>query len=211
MNRGNSTMDMRALQDLIPLYVAGALDGDDLSEFERALHESSEELRQSLQAWEETELALGSLFAPAQPPDSIKDKLMRRIREKHAAERSMEGPGQQRLAHGEGIYTVFPDAMEWCKHPVPGVWFKVLSESRKRGYITMLMKVEPGVRFPEHHHSGDEECYVINGSIIINGRRLGPGVLHHGDENSDHAVLSTDEGALLLLVVAKDDYIPPAV
>lgn len=203
-------MDMKTFQELVPLYVAGSLDGNELRDFEAALLESTEELHHAVQAWELTELSMAAAPPPLFPRDQVKEGLMRSIRKRHAAERSMEGPPQQRLTHQKGIYTIFPDAMEWRKHVVPGVWFKVLSESKNRGYITMLMKVEPGTRFPEHHHSGEEECYVLSGSISINGKRLGPGVLHHGDEDSDHAVLSSDEGALLLLVVAKDDYIPPA-
>jgi quercetin dioxygenase-like cupin family protein len=97
--------------------------------------------------------------------------------------------------------------MEWTKHPVEGVSFKVLSENTKRRYVTMLMKVEPGTVFPEHHHSGEEECYVLSGSIILNGKRIGPGVLHHGDEDSEHGTLTSEEGALLFLVVAKEDYL----
>lgn len=202
-------MDTKTYHDLIPLYISGALDGEELHDFETVLYRSSHELQKALKEWEGTEISLASVSRPVKPPDGLRERVIRRIREAHAAERAMEGPGQARIIHGKGIYSVFPDAMEWQEHPVPGIRFKVLSESKKRGTVTMLMNVSAGARFPEHHHSGEEECYILSGSILLNGRRLGPGVLHLGEENSEHAVLATDEGALLLLVVSKEDYIPP--
>jgi hypothetical protein len=30
----------------------------------------------------------------------------------------------------------------------------------------LLLDVAPGTRFPAHHHGGDEECYVISGSLV---------------------------------------------
>lgn len=203
-------MTVERMEELAILNSLGALDGEDKQEFELHLASGDEGLKARSIAWEEVSVALAHASGESRAPaPRVKEKLLRRIQELHARERSLEGPGSVRFDHSEGIYTIYPERMDWQKHPVPGVTFKVLSESQKRGYVTMLMKVEPGTVFPEHHHSGEEECYVLSGSIILNGKRLGPGVLHRGNENSEHGVLTTDEGALLLLVVAKEDYIPP--
>ena len=59
-----------------------------------------------------------------------------------------------------------------------------------------------------HHHDGDEECYVLSGSVHTLGRRLGPGDFLHADTGTDHGELWTDEGAQVLLVVAPEDYMP---
>jgi len=203
-------MTVERMEELAILKSLGALDGEDKKEFDLLLASGDEGMKAYSLAWEEVAVALAQASGESRAPDPrVKEKLLRRIQELHARERSLEGPGSVRYDHTEGIYTIYPERMEWNKHPVPGVTFKVLSESQKRGYVTMLMKVEPGTVFPEHHHSGEEECYILSGSIIVNGKRLGVGVLHHGDENSEHATLTTEEGALLLLVVAKEDYIPP--
>ncbi|MBI5472995.1 MAG: cupin domain-containing protein [Ignavibacteriae bacterium] len=202
-------MTHEKLQDLAILNSLGALDGGDLQELQTLTQNPDERTLTTLAAWDSVAATLPEALPLRHPANSVKAKLMRRIQELHAHERSMEGPGTSRFDHTSGIHSVFPEHMEWSKHLVPGISFKVLSESKTRGYVTMLMKVEPGTQFPEHHHSGEEECYVISGSIILNGKRLPAGVLHHGDEDSEHGVLSTEEGALLLLVVAKEDYIPP--
>ena len=80
--------------------------------------------------------------------------------------------------------------------------------NRERGYATLLLDVKPGTRFPEHHHAGAEECYVISGSVYTYGRRMGPGDFLHADGGTDHGELWTDEGAQVLLVVPPEDYMP---
>ncbi len=202
-------MTKEKIQEIAILNSVGALDGHELQDYRTLMNDADEHTRATFTGWESTAMNLTATLPLQHPALSVREKLMRKIQELHAHERSIEGPASPRFNHTDGIHSVFADHMEWSKHPVPGVSFKLLSESKKRGYVTMLMKVEPGTRFPEHHHTGEEECYVIRGSITLNGKRLGAGVLHHGDEDSDHGVLSTDEGAMLLLVVAKEDYIQP--
>jgi len=99
---------------------------------------------------------------------------------------------------------------DWLPHPVPGIRMKVLALNNRQGYATLLLDILPGTRFPAHHHGGDEECYVISGSLIACGCRIGAGDFHHADAGSDHSELWTDEGCRVLLVVAPEDYLPAA-
>jgi anti-sigma factor ChrR (cupin superfamily) len=96
----------------------------------------------------------------------------------------------------------------WYPHPVPGIRMRVLSMNREAGYATLLLDVSPGVRFPPHHHSGAEECYVISGSVYTCSRRMGPGDFLHADGGTDHGELWTDEGAQVILVVPPEEYMP---
>ena len=99
----------------------------------------------------------------------------------------------------------------WVPHPVPGIRMRVLAMNRERGYATLLLDVKPGTRFPEHHHTGAEECYVVSGSVYTYGRRMGPGDFLHADGDTDHGQLWTDEGAQVILVVPPEDYMPDPV
>ena len=99
------------------------------------------------------------------------------------------------------------DDDDWVPHPVPGIRMKVLSVNRASGYATLLLDVAPGTRFPPHHHSGAEECYVLSGSVHTCDRRLGPGDFVHADAGTDHAELWTEEGCRVLLVVAPDEHL----
>ena len=140
-------------------------------------------------------LALGELAAGPAPRPMVKTRLMARIAD------SAPAPA--------GFSLRFAPDDDWLAHPVPGIRMKVLSVNGRNGYATLLLDVKPGTRFPAHHHDGDEECYVISGSIHTLGRRLGPGDFVHADAGTEHGELWTDEGARVLLVVPPEDYMQP--
>jgi anti-sigma factor ChrR (cupin superfamily) len=99
---------------------------------------------------------------------------------------------------------------DWLPHPVPGIRMKVLAFNRRRGYATLLLDVAPGTRFPPHRHAGgDEECYVVSGSLYTCGRRLAAGDFVHADAETEHGELWTEEGCRVLLVVPPEDDVPP--
>jgi quercetin dioxygenase-like cupin family protein len=128
------------------------------------------------------------------PRRAVKDRLMARIR-----------AGEPEVPQGFTVHMA-GDMANWKAHPVPGIRMKVLSRNRHSGYATLLLDVAPGCQFPPHHHEGDEECYVISGSLVTCGRRLGPGDFIHADANTDHGELWTDVGCQVLLVVPAEDY-----
>jgi quercetin dioxygenase-like cupin family protein len=134
-------------------------------------------------------VALARLSMGPEPRPIVKEKLLARISQ-GATPPVPEG------------FSVRLDADDdWMPHPVPGIRMKVLSQSQRSGYMTLLLDVKPGTHFPAHHHDGAEECYVISGSVLTLGRRLGPGDFVHADPGTEHAELWTDEGARVLLVV----------
>ena len=137
-------------------------------------------------------LALAEASSGPAPRPVVKTRLMARIAE--------DAPVPA------GFSLRFAPDDDWVPHPVPGIRMKVLSVNRRSGYATLLLDVRPGTRFPAHHHGGDEECYVISGSVYTLGRRLGPGDFVHADAGTEHGELWTDEGARVLLVVQPEDY-----
>ena len=137
-------------------------------------------------------LALAELSVGPAPRPVVKIQLMARI------------GGSASAPAGFSLRFALDDG--WLPHPVPGIRMKVLSINQRNGYATLLLDVQPGTRFPAHHHSGDEECYVISGSVFTLGRRLGPGDFVHADAGTEHGELWTDEGARVLLVVPPEDY-----
>jgi len=142
--------------------------------------------------WPLAELAAAGAEAPSA---EVRDRLMARVRADEP-----EVPG--------GFVFSFAASDRWFAHPVPGIRMRVLAMNHESGYATLLLDVEPGTRFPPHHHTGAEECYVISGSVYSYGRRMGPGDFLHADGGTDHGELWTDEGAQVLLVVPPEDYMP---
>jgi anti-sigma factor ChrR (cupin superfamily) len=108
----------------------------------------------------------------------------------------------------DGFSFRFEVDADWLPHPVPGIRMKMLALNRAAGYATLLLDVAPGTRFPAHHHSGAEECYVLSGSLYTCDRRLVAGDFVHADADTDHGELWTDEGCRVLLVVPPEDYFP---
>ncbi len=131
-------------------------------------------------------LALAESVAGPEPRPAVKAQLLARL--------SVEA-----LPPGFSVHLESED--DWMPHPVAGIRMKVLSMNRRSGYATLLLDVEAGTWFPAHDHDGDEECYVISGSVMTLGRRFGPGDFIHADVGTHHEKLWTAEGARVLLVV----------
>jgi quercetin dioxygenase-like cupin family protein len=132
-------------------------------------------------------LAMAEAVPAAVPRPEVKQRLMDRLRE---------------VPHGFSFD--WESSRAWRPHPVPGIRMKVLAEDTTRGYVTLLLDVAPGARYPAHHHDGAEECYVISGSLYACGQRMGPGDFLHADPGTDHGELWTEEGCRVLLIVSPE-------
>ncbi|HET9262594.1 MAG TPA: cupin domain-containing protein [Vicinamibacterales bacterium] len=187
------------LDELAALDAAGALTADERRAFEEALAAAPADVRAEVAAFREAALAIaeGASCGPA-PSADVRDRLLSRIDETNRP-----------VGQGFSFRFAKDDDDDWQPHPVPGIRMKVLAQNVERGYSTLLLEVQPGARFPPHHHDGAEECYVLSGSLYTCGRRLSAGDFLHADPNTDHGEIWTEEGCRVLLVVPLDDEIPP--
>lgn len=106
----------------------------------------------------------------------------------------------------ENFSFVFDNDSEWIDYPIKGIKYKPLSLNKEKNYLMLLLKAEAGCQYPSHHHSGAEECYVIQGDLCAEGKVLGPGDFHHAEGDSDHKSLYTKTGCTLLIVADPEDY-----
>ncbi|MEK9136553.1 MAG: cupin domain-containing protein [Bacteroidota bacterium] len=200
-------MNSKYLEELAALNALGALDGDDVTEFKRLAPNVDEETKREIASFEK----VAALIATAgvlhkTPPALVKERLMKRVHESLAPEMTKEGPGVPG-AQKKGFSFVYAHEGEWMKHPVEGIMVKQLSLDDKKGYATLLMRVAAGTKYPEHNHTGPEECYVLAGSIRVGEHVLRAGDFHHAEPGTHHGEIMSDDGALLLLVVAAEDYL----
>jgi quercetin dioxygenase-like cupin family protein len=179
-------LEALALADAI-----GALDDDERVALEARLALLGPDDRAHVASLYDVALAFGSSVEQVEPPARVRDAVV-------AATRA---PGR---------YSVFSADGTWNDTPLAGIQIKVLSRDDARGMATMLIRATPGAVYPSHRHSGPEECYVIRGSVVIDGRVLRAGDFHHADADSDHGEITTTEGAEVLIVGAIDDYLPGA-
>jgi quercetin dioxygenase-like cupin family protein len=131
------------------------------------------------------------------PPAALKEKIFEKIN----SGKNVSGNKNQDFDFK------FSDSDDWIKHPeIEGIEVKRLALNKEKGYLMILMKAAAGVEYPPHHHSGSEECYVLEGDLFVQGKYLGPGDFHHAEGGSDHEPLRTKNGCTLLLVVDPKDY-----
>ena len=164
----------------------GALDPDERRELETRLAALPPDVRAEVAYLYGTSVEIAASVSGQEPSPGVRDALLARI----------AAPSNHTISAGDGTWV----------ETVPGVRRKVLAIDRARDRVTMLVAGDPGARFPAHRHSGPEECYVVSGSLIIEGRVLRAGDFHHAEGDSDHGEAWTEEGVEVLLVVSASDY-----
>jgi anti-sigma factor ChrR (cupin superfamily) len=171
--------------------VAGALDAEEQRDLRRQINGLPPDVRREIARLYDATLRLAAELPAEQPSPSVRDRVLAAV----------QAPAKYTIASTDG---------QWNESGLPGIRVKILAVDRQRGLVTLLLRGDPGARYPSHRHSAPEECYVIRGSVVIGGRVLQAGDFHHADAESDHGEISTVEGAEVLLVGAIDDYLPGA-
>lgn len=82
-----------------------------------------------------------------------------------------------------------------------GIAIKTLWHSTKSGRHVFLIRIQPGAILPEHRHSGDEECMVIEGDLVVNGVTFGPGDFQVAFASTVHPVITSRGGCTCLISV----------
>jgi quercetin dioxygenase-like cupin family protein len=175
------------IQALILADAIGALDPDEHRDLQTRLAAMPPKRRAELVHLYDASVEIAASAGGEAPSPGVRDALLARV----------AAPSNHTITATEG---------EWVETAVPGLRMKILAIDRVRDRITMLLKGEPGTRYPAHRHSGPEECYVISGSLAVEGRVLRAGDFHHAEGGSDHSELWTDEGVEVLLVGSASDY-----
>jgi anti-sigma factor ChrR (cupin superfamily) len=89
-------------------------------------------------------------------------------------------------------------ALPWERGVYPGVETKTLVVDRASGLLTMLLRMAPGAKLPDHEHVLIEQTYVLEGSLVC-----GEGVCRAGEfvwrpAGSRHEAWAGPEGGLML-------------
>jgi len=177
------------LEALVLADSIGALDPDERLALEARLDALTAQERSDIARLYEAATAVALSVPLLEPPAHVRDRVLA------AARRPTR-------------YTAWAADATWIDTGLPGIRARVLAVDKARSLVTLVIRAEPGAAYPPHRHHGPEECYVISGSVVIDGRVLHAGDFHHADEDSDHGEITTTEGAEVLLVGAVDDYLP---
>jgi len=207
-----------AFLNQIEIFLLGALDYQETKELrahldsgcaacQQALSETARTLRALPAAW----LFATALPAETVPPPALKQRLLNSIKNdarhdeaepqvwKNWPEISPNAPSAATLL------TVYAHDGAWEEIGISGIKVKRLFVDRKNDSVTMLVRMPAGASYPQHHHAGVEQCYVLEGDL-----RVGDLVFYAGDyqcaiAGSIHGVQSTEKGCLLFIASSLHD------
>ena len=183
-------MDDDAIEGLAALEAAGALSQEESARLRAALAGASAQVRARAAGLCDAAAAAAIAAAPAVPPSA---GLRQRVLSSVSATIETDRAGRFSFLIG--------DDGPWQSMGVPGAFMRVLTHDAAR-YSVVLVKGEPGVRFPPHHHGGAEECYIVSGDLFSQGRRFFAGDFVHAEAGSDHDETSSEGGCLLVIIAA---------
>jgi anti-sigma factor ChrR (cupin superfamily) len=172
------------LLDLADVYVLGALDGDELSQFETHLSAGCVECQARIKATGEALTLMPRSYEQLTPSANAKTKIFQQI--------DSDKPG---------LVFTFAHEGEWMEMG-PGVFAKVLHMDERQQRVTALCRMEPGSRYTDHRHKLTEELFILEGSCFCGGKLLKKGDYHRAEAASIHLDTSTDEGSLMLIMTS---------
>lgn len=114
-------------------------------------------------------------------------------------------PSEAGEAIAPGVRIVRAGGEDWEATSVPGVRRRRLAIDPDLRTETVLVKLDPGARYPEHHHEGLETCYVIEGDLQLEGQALQAGDFQSADVGSTHGEQWSIDGCVLLVTAPLDD------
>ncbi|MGH7574993.1 MAG: cupin domain-containing protein [Longimicrobiales bacterium] len=147
--------DRSDAKGLAAAYALGALEGDELSRFEARLA-ADRELADEVASYREVVAAIALGITPVEPRPSVRDEVLRRAREtpKPAVEAAV--PPSPRSPYA---------ALPWEPGGVPGLQLHWIRRVSGAGESIVLMRGEPGTRYPDHSHTGEEHGFVLQGTF----------------------------------------------
>lgn len=183
------------IRETLALYAFGLLDAREARELESHFEGGCAVCQNELRELRKTAAELPWAMRQAGPHPRVREKLLRRI---HQSSSMPEQPIP-------GIYITRQRQGQWRATPFRGVSFQPLYTDSATQQTTSFLRLEPGAKYPAHHHAGVEQCLVLEGAC-----RMGAISLHEGDfeyalAGTDHDVVQSDRGCLLLIISSNRD------
>jgi anti-sigma factor ChrR (cupin superfamily) len=92
------------------------------------------------------------------------------------------------------------ERLPWQKTPFAGIEFKPLLVDKASGVMTLLMRMAPGVKLPDHEHVEIEQTYVLEGSLVCPEGECLAGQFVWRPAGSRHEAWAGSEGGLMLAI-----------
>jgi anti-sigma factor ChrR (cupin superfamily) len=179
------------VRELASLFAAGALPPDEEAEF-RAHLKACGVCAGEARAFRETAGWIPFAFEGASAPPQLREKLLARIQQLEPS------PGVRIVRAGQGDWHTL----------VPGVTAKRLY-AESAGNVALLVRMEPGAKYPPHSHADVEHCYVLQGEVHFGDLVLHPGDYQCAMASTKHRDSYTVDGCLLLIIASQQNAMLP--
>lgn len=87
-------------------------------------------------------------------------------------------------------------SLPWQKTAYPGVEAKTLLVDKASGLLTVLLKMAPNARLPDHEHVLIEQTYLLDGTLVCGEGTVTPGNFVWRPAGSRHEAWAGPEGNL---------------
>ena len=196
-------------RDRAALHALGALEPDAAALYDAHL-EICEACRAEVDSHRAAVDALGRAVTPAEPPQSLKTRLMHAVHRGDAGGSIQTWKGWAPSSPGEGM-TLVRGSGDWEQTGVAGVEVRRLFVDAEADRLTMLVRMAAGTAYPSHRHGGVEECYVLEGDIYGPNFEMRAGDYQRLEGGSVHGVQGTCGGCLLFIVSSLNDELLPSL
>ena len=178
------------IRDLAALYALGAMPADEAKNYASHLEQCAVCLAE-VEAFEPVATAIAEAHATS-PPAALRHRLFDGI-ESTPAKPASAPPLVDVILRGENL--------EWT--PVPfatGVYRRTLFVHPATGDETLLVRMDPGGKYPAHPHVGVEQMYILSGELIFDDHTLHAGDFEAATAGHAHAAATTNSGCVVLVV-----------
>ncbi len=133
---------------------------------------------------------LGAL-AGAVPPVELSTERRRKMRDRVMSAAKADSPPP-------GTETIRADKLAW-REAYPKVWIKILARDPANDFQVSLLKFDAGGCIPGHLHRKDEECYVLEGEMLMGDHLVRAGDFHLARAGYRHPDIVSRGGALVMI------------
>lgn len=195
-----NSKNVEETQERLALFALGALSPEEARILAEQIANDCA-LQAEAESFQSVAAELAFAVEEASPSPKVRNQLLARIAEESTSANIKNAVPYQ--APQQSHYDVLSHEGEW-ENMYPGIFCKTLFIEPTNGYVTTLMKLEPGAKLPNHHHRGAEQCLVIAGEIAMNNRQYKAGDFTVALAGSDHIDLISTNGGMVLLVSPPD-------
>jgi anti-sigma factor ChrR (cupin superfamily) len=179
------------VRDLASLYALGGMPSAEAESYAGHLLQCAV-CRDEVAAFEEVVNGFGLAVSIA-PPARLRQRLLERV----------EGGLQPAKAPPKPTIDFVLRGVESDWKPVPyatGVYSRVLFVHPSTGDETLLVRMDPGGKYPAHPHVGVEQMYILSGELIFEDHTLHAGDFEAATASHAHAAATTKTGCTVLVV-----------